>query len=275
MELVFEKFESFLNVIQSITSNKLAKAEKLLKNMGKDIDNIDDIFISDSSEFFDILPDGTLVKVNLYISRKNIRRSQLNNIDIKSLNKYHIYKCGALKEMFQLGRKEDYKINTRDTGLFHYTFYDYGHLLKTEENQKLNICKWCLSMFLNNSYASDNDVENFNLKRFYEKNESFFDFDTSKLEKGEEAKINVYSQRWREISTQFKTRKDYTCEECGWKPNDSYEKRFVHTHHQNRDKTNNTKENLKVLCIECHSNVDGYHTQIKSSENYKEFIEIK
>jgi predicted HNH restriction endonuclease len=69
--------------------------------------------------------------------------------------------------------------------------------------------------------------------------------------------------------------KAYRCEDCGWQPTNNYQKRFIHTHHQNGDKTNNKEENLKVLCIECHSNVDGYHTQIKSQPNYGEFIELK
>jgi hypothetical protein len=143
--------------------------------------------------------------------------------------------------------------------------------LKTEENQKLNICKWCLSMFLKRR-SFDNDVENFNLKHFYEKNTSFFNFDTSALEKGEDAKINVYHAKWREISTRFKERGNYTCEDCGWKPKIREYQRFIHTHHQNRDKTNNRRENLKVLCIKCHSQVDRFHRQIQEGEEYKKFI---
>ena len=32
---------------------------------------------------------------------------------------------------------------------------------------------------------------------------------------------------------------------------------------------------MKVLCIECHSNVDEYHIQIKTQSNYKDFIQLK
>ena len=82
----------------------------------------------------------------------------------------------------------------------------------------------------------------------------------------------VYTQNWNRISTQIKTKKEYRCESCGFKAPDNYHKKFIHTHHINGDKQNNTMDNLKVLCIKCHSDVDIYHKRIKSSENYREFV---
>jgi len=275
MTLIFEKFESFLDVVKKITLTELDKAKELLWNEGKDITNISDIFIGNSSEFFDILPDGTLIKVNLYIATQNIDRNSLDSILPKDLYKYHIYKCSTISKMFHSGRKHRYTINNRVDGTFHYKLYDFHkNQLEERKHQKLNICKICLGQFLHH-YPSDYNVKNFNLINFHEQNHIFFDFDTSELEKSADARPNVYSERWREISTQFKIRKDYTCEKCGWRPNNSYQKRFIHTHHQNGDKTNNIKENLKVLCIECHSGVDEYHTQIKFQPNYKDFIKQK
>jgi len=275
MKLIFEKFESFLNVVKKITSAELIEAMSILNNEGKDVTDISNIFVGNNAELVDILPDGTLVQVNLYIATKNIDRYTLNTLLSKDLYKYHIYKCSTISQMFTSGRKHRYKVNSRNDGTFFFIFNDYnGKILKEEKYQKLDICKNCLKK-LQNNYPSDNDVANFNLKNFHNQNYSFFDFDTSELEKGEDARPNVYTQQWREISTQLKTKRDYTCESCGWKPNSNYQKRFVHTHHQNGDKTNNGKENLKVLCIECHSNVDRYHTRIKYQDNYKEFIKVK
>ena len=272
MDLVFEKFESFLTVVEEIIGTKVTQAKRLLETEGKDIEDISEIFLSSNGELFDLLPDGSLVKLNLYIATKKIDRYSLNTITLKELYKYHIYRCSTISQMFASGRKHRYKVNTRDDGTFFFKFYDSrGNFLEENENQELNICKNCLSKFIHR-YASDYDVENFNLKDFHRQNSSFFDFDTSSLEKGEDATPNEYSRKWNEISTQIKIRKNYTCEECGWKPKDRYQQRFIHTHHQNGDKTNNRKENLRVLCIECHSNVDIYHTQIKASSNYKEFI---
>lgn len=72
MELIFSNFQTFLNAVQSITEEKLAQAKKILETHGKDIENISDIFVNDNGELFDLLPDGTLVRVNLYIATKEI-----------------------------------------------------------------------------------------------------------------------------------------------------------------------------------------------------------
>jgi len=92
------------------------------------------------------------------------------------------------------------------------------------------------------------------------------------MEKGEYAKPNVYSKYWDKISTQVKVKRNYTCTNCGYKPKNDYDKRFIHTHHVNGDKRNNYEDNLQVLCIKCHSEIDQFHSQIKSSSYYFEFI---
>jgi len=275
MQLTFSNFQTFLNAVQSITEEKLAQAKQLLKSRGKDIEDISDIFVNDTGELFDLLPDGTLVKVNLYIAIKTVDRYTLASIQSEELYKYHIYQCSTISTMFNSGRKHRYKINSRDDGRFFYTFNDFnGRILETREDQKLNICKNCLKRFLGKNFVSNYDVAHFDLKTFHQQKNSFFDFDTSSMEKGEEAKPNVYSRKWTHISNQIKTKYDYTCQECGWRPKTVYQKRFIHTHHQNGDKQNNGENNLKVLCIKCHSEVDVYHTRIQSSQNYKEFITL-
>ena len=275
MNFNFTNFEIFLNAVQIITQKELEEAKKLLNTTGKDIENISDIFVTQNGELFDILPDGTLIRVNIYIATKTVDRDMINNIDKDNLHKYHIYKCSTITSMFNSGRKEHYKRNTRDDGKFYYSYNDFnGEILKSEKDQVLNICKNCLAKFLNKKYANSNDVSNFNLKEFHDSNNSFFEFDTSSLEKGEYALANVYVDKWNEISTQFKRNKDYTCENCGWKANDYLNKKFIHTHHLNGNKQNNNKDNLTALCIKCHAEVDMYHARIKSSDNYREFMKL-
>lgn len=278
-KLEFTKFESFLKAVKSITNEELQKAKRLLHTEGKDIRNIEDIFVNYNNELFELLPDGSLVRVNLYIATKVIDRYfayniKHNNIDINDLYKYHIYKCSTISHMFESGRKYRYKINNRTDGTFYFTFTNNnGKILITNENQKLNICKNCLKKFLHKQYVSDEDVQNFNLEKFYNKNNSFFgNINISDLEKGEYATPNVYSKFWNKISTQIKIKRNYTCEECGYYPKTEYEKKFIHTHHINGNKTNNYEDNLKVLCIKCHSEVDSFHSRIKNTPAYNEFI---
>lgn len=276
MELNFPKFDTFLDSVKKITKRELLKAKELLATEGKDITALSDIIIGINGELFDTLPDGTIVKVNLYIAVKSTDRASLNYIKPKDIYKYHIYKCSTISQMFDTGRKHRYKINNRDDGTFFYTFNDYqGRILSTKDNQKLNICKNCLKRFLQKQFASDYDVENFDLKEFHIQNSSIFgNINTSSLEMGEDAKPNEYTGNWREVSNKIKQRYDYTCQNCGWKAKNSYEKSFIHTHHQNGDKQNNRDENLRVLCIKCHSQVDIYHKRIQHGEKYREYISI-
>jgi len=274
MNLKFTDFSSFLDAVESIISIELQKARELLKRVGRDVTTIDDIVVNSDGLLFDILPDGTITRVNLYIATKVVESKSINHIKAEYLYKYHIYKCKTISEMFNLGRKHRYKVNSRDDGTFFFTFTDFrGRVIKRVENQKLNVCKNCLRKYLNR-YPTDIDVKNFNLKEFHRKNMGFFDFDTSELEKGESATPNVYSKNWNIISKKIKEKRGYICENCGFRPSNSYEKKFIHTHHINGNKQNNFEDNLRVLCIKCHSDVDIYHKRIKSSPSYKEFLEI-
>jgi len=270
MDLGFTKFTSFLNSVKKLTGAELALARKVLKSEGQEITSIDDIFVNKNGELFEVLPDGKLLRVNLYISSDS-RYSNPNTVEVRDLYKYHIYTCSTVSNMFSSGRKHRYRVNNRDDGSFYYLFSDHrGRTLKKNENQKLHICKNCLKKIRGSS--TNTDVSNFNLNKFHTQHISLFDFDTSDIEKGEHAIPNVYVRDWEKISTQIKKRKNYTCEKCGYISEEEYTRRFIHTHHTNGDKQNNRSENLQVLCIKCHAEVDTYHHRIKSMLNYKEFI---
>lgn len=276
-DLKFTNFKSFLNAVQSITKEDLEKAKRLLKTSGKDIKSIEDIFVNNNGELFELLPDGSLVRVNLYIAMQNIDYyADFKNFTSNDIQyKYHIFKCGVISNMFNRGRKHRYKINNRDNGTFYYTFTNsVGNIIGTNENQKIDICRPCLKKFLNQKYMpSIEDAKNFKLETFHhENNNSFFDIDTSNMEQGEYAKSNIYSSIWDKISRQIKTNRNYTCEKCGYIPKSDNDKRYMHTHHENGDKRNNKEDNLQVLCIKCHSEVDSFHTRIKGSIDYKDFI---
>jgi 5-methylcytosine-specific restriction endonuclease McrA len=61
----------------------------------------------------------------------------------------------------------------------------------------------------------------------------------------------IYSRNWAKISYKRKIETEFSCEGCGmiW----SYEQPIgLVTHHKDFQKWNNKKENLIVLCTECH-----------------------
>ena len=83
---------------------------------------------------------------------------------------------------------------------------------------------------------------------------------------------NSYLKDWQEISTIMKIARSYTCSECGWKPKSESEKRYIHTHHKNRDKENNSSFNLEVLCFDCHHK---NHPKFQNNSEHKKFLALR
>ncbi|KAF0128476.1 MAG: HNH endonuclease [Bacteroidetes bacterium] len=84
----------------------------------------------------------------------------------------------------------------------------------------------------------------------------------------EESNIEIdifgYARDWQKISRSYREKKNYKCESCGIQIENKLDRRFLHTHHKNGDKTNNRESNLECLCILCHSQND-----IKHEENFE------
>ena len=270
MALEFTIFSEFHDAVSKFINRELIEVERTLNGEGIKLKELDELFIAVDGKLFDILPNGTLVKVNLYIASPRAYNQRI------TLPKYHLYSCRTLINMFNNTRgNHRYKINTRTDGLFPMAF-PIAFQQQYSEMQNLEVCRYCLGKFLNKERVTNEDMQNFNIEEFHNNHTSFFNFDTSILENGEDAVPIEYVEDWNEISKKLREQKNYTCQNhrCRFKARNTYERRFIHTHHTNRDLANNTKENLKVLCIKCHSEVDMYHTQIKSSDNYREFINL-
>lgn len=279
IDLEFTNFKSFLNAVHNFTGEDLEKAKRLLKTEGKDIDSLDDIFINKNNELFELLPDGTLTRVNLYIATQPINKYSftLNNyVTADSIRyKYHIYKCGTISSMFNNKKKYRYKINNRNDGTFYFTFTSYqDEIIKIYENQKINICMNCFKQFQKKSSAQI-DFNNFQLEEFYKGNKSFFDFNISELEKG----VNIYSNKnskfWDSISKQIKMNRNYTCESCGYTAKNNNDIKFIQVHHTSSNNENYEEDNFQVLCIKCHANIDSSHGIIKTLTEYEDFISKK
>jgi len=82
-----------------------------------------------------------------------------------------------------------------------------------------------------------------------------------------EAEINRWKQGlWnrkisRSVRTYMTESADYKCQKCGWGKVNPYSGRIVlEVHHIDGDKTNQAKDNLIVLCPNCHSLTKNYRT---------------
>ena len=74
-----------------------------------------------------------------------------------------------------------------------------------------------------------------------------------------ETNLFGYTRDWEYISREYREKHEYTCENCGLKLEDDYDRQYMHVHHISGDKLNNNESNLKCLCLYCHSHVDKIH----------------
>jgi len=65
-----------------------------------------------------------------------------------------------------------------------------------------------------------------------------------------------YDELWMGISARYRTKKKFTCELC--KANLRERTALLHTHHNNRDKMDNSEINLMAVCVLCHAEFEGH-----------------
>ncbi|GAB2613935.1 hypothetical protein [Belliella aquatica] len=162
-----------------------------------------------------------------------------------SYPKFHIVKCKTIKDFLERGlfdKRYDFS-NSEVNDLIDMTS---RNLYKDEE---LGLCKNC-KMILNSEIDTTKD--------FYQL--------LGDQEKVDDVEVDIfgYAKGWDQISRAYRDMHEYKCEECAIQMEKALDKRFIHVHHIDGVKTNNTEANFKCLCILCHANQDHIHI-----ENFK------
>lgn len=159
--------------------------------------------------------------------------------------KYHICRCSTIKSFIQNGIfKEQYvRANTETVPV-----YDMD-TFKEKQVGNLPLCSNCRAIISNYGNVDSNEFVNL-LRKARE----------SKVQlKEEEVDIFGYTKDWETISRKYREKNDYTCEECGLKIENAFNRQYIHVHHLDKNKLNNSEKNLRCLCMRCHSKVDSYH----------------
>lgn len=257
MNIQFTNFEELTTVVNKL--DILEKSRTVIKNFDTKFieisNNADEVYNNNNGELFMILPNGSVSRLVIYIADLNNYNNQWMN---NGLPKYHPYECGTIKKM----KYEERGYRYVSTGKYDGNFWTIRPN-KVREYTKRQICQNCYKKY--KEYNSNK----FNLEEYLNSDESIFESFNDYADSNDITPRN-YPSNWEEISRKIRQQADYICQQCGFNGG-SYEKhKYIDCHHMNADRSNSNKDNLRVLCIYCHSK-QFHHSHIKLSKRYKEF----
>ena len=261
--------ETVGNLTVAISQPRLTEVEldKLASQDGLDI-SLDDLVI---------LEDGTLgyknSRVLLYIRDVSVFGGR------EKQPRYHLSNCSTLQEMRERKRfNSRYVVSTNVDGKFKLNLID-GRITRTEL-VALTVCQNCLGhLHFNGSRLEwhrakrQEALQAFELEHFFEQYPRSLHASQPK-HNSDSAPLNNYTSDFGEVSDKARAGKNWKCEECRLDLSVKPHRRYLHTHHIDGDKSNNSAENLKVLCIGCHAE-EPLHRHVKQSPDYARFLHLR
>lgn len=172
----------------------------------------------------------------------------------KGAKRVHVAECKTIISMRERGRFNDrYDVSNRIDDFFPVFGSDYQTRQAVKGEAGLAVCQNCLCLLNHFNFpeltwgAKTQFINAFSYSKFFETYSSYF----KSLPKSTAGFQSVgYTADWPSISSKIRNELDYTCEQCG--VDLTHDSKLLHVHHINGNKTNNSRENLRALCADCH-----------------------
>ena len=195
----------------------------------------------------------------------------------KDLPRFHVAHCRTLEQMIRDNRFERYVVATRVDGIFNLKRKKAWENRFTPIECELDVCQNCLGHLRWDGFsmqasqaARKTIVSRFSITSFFQRYGAPMFKETPKYS-DQDAPANEYSADFAEVSTRVRAQRNWTCESCGVDLSGLGERQYLHAHHKNGVKSDNSPSNLLVLCIACHAQQPG-HAQLRWSEAFDQFL---
>lgn len=220
-----------------------------------------------SADELTVLPDGTLAyknsRVLLYIRDVTIYEPR-----------FHLANCDTLQKMREQQRFNRYVVSTNTDGKFKINIIENNE--PRAEIRKLSVCQNCLKYLALGGFSSTwskqkklSYVSNFNIEDFFKVYSKYLHVNLPKYN-SDNSPTNTYTADFSEISNKVKESVNWKCQKCGINLYNPDWRKWLHTHHINGIKSDNSLKNLEVVCIRCHANKPK-HEHMKNTIDYQDF----
>jgi hypothetical protein len=272
---MFTNFRKLRMVIEAMGVNYAEQTRTRVAELWRSevIDGKEQIIIS-SQGLFEILPDGSVVRVIVHAPQgpyqpRGLSQSEVMEDPERGWHKYHVVWCPSVEQWSKRLRK-----TIRNDGKFTYPLFwsdrtEYKPELR-DGGRALLLCQNCARMLQTQGIRAD--IRAFNVREFLLQQQLGSSFGDVHYDSDFDRVPNAYSADWSRISSQFKSMRNWICEKCY--VDLSAHRKFLHSHHRDFNKANNSIFNLQALCIECHAKEHPENKTLKHSPDLREFRKL-
>ncbi len=186
-------------------------------------------------------------------------------------NKVHLYECETISEMKMKGRFGRYiQISRKDNK------YPIDVKRGQSIEAKLYPCQNCLKALnykgfkTNFFYSVRKFLDAFDLEEFFGIYSTFF---TRKPEHSDiTAPYSGYTKNWDRVSRERRKSDGWVCDGCRVNLSQKQYQKYLHVHHINGVKYDESNENLRCLCVVCHANQPNHSHMKPQAREYQSLI---